>query len=191
MTTRPDVAVVGGGVIGLAVAWRCLQRGMTVTLVDAGLTAASRVAAGLLATVTDPESTSRDLARLNAASAGRCQAFCDELTSVTGCDIACRCAAAILVEREGDAPALLPRRAFARQAMWRDGEPLTATELRRLEPNLASAFERGFYLQDDPCVHGGNILAALSAAVTQSGGHRVPARAAAVRADERRVTGVD
>ncbi|MCA1682671.1 MAG: NAD(P)/FAD-dependent oxidoreductase, partial [Actinobacteria bacterium] len=29
-----DVVVVGGGVIGLAVAWRCAQQGMTVTLLE-------------------------------------------------------------------------------------------------------------------------------------------------------------
>jgi glycine oxidase len=32
----PDVLVVGGGVIGLAVAWRCAQRGLDVTLLERG-----------------------------------------------------------------------------------------------------------------------------------------------------------
>ena len=45
-----DLLVVGGGVIGLAVAAAAVQGGLTVRIVDAGMAgAASRVAAGLLA----------------------------------------------------------------------------------------------------------------------------------------------
>jgi D-amino-acid dehydrogenase len=36
MAPRTDVAVVGGGIVGLATALACLARGMTVTLVDPG-----------------------------------------------------------------------------------------------------------------------------------------------------------
>ncbi|MGH3738220.1 MAG: FAD-dependent oxidoreductase [Micromonosporaceae bacterium] len=32
--TAPDVVVVGGGVIGLSIAWRCAQRGLRVTVAD-------------------------------------------------------------------------------------------------------------------------------------------------------------
>ena len=31
---RVDVAVIGGGVIGLAIAWRAAQQGLRVTLAD-------------------------------------------------------------------------------------------------------------------------------------------------------------
>ena len=48
--SSPDVLVVGGGVIGLAVAAAAVRNGLTVCVVDAGLAgAASGVAAGLLA----------------------------------------------------------------------------------------------------------------------------------------------
>jgi glycine oxidase len=33
---KPDVAVVGGGPIGLASAWRAAQRGLRVSVLDAG-----------------------------------------------------------------------------------------------------------------------------------------------------------
>ena len=46
----PDVLVIGGGVIGLGVAWRCAQRGLKVTVVDpAPGSGASSAAAGMLA----------------------------------------------------------------------------------------------------------------------------------------------
>ena len=45
-----DVIVVGGGIIGLAVAWRARQRGMSVTLLEREAVGggATRVAAGML-----------------------------------------------------------------------------------------------------------------------------------------------
>ena len=50
----PDVVVAGGGLIGLAVAWRCARRGLPVTVVDESPgTGASYAAAGMLAPVTE------------------------------------------------------------------------------------------------------------------------------------------
>src|SRR2546426_635227 len=71
-----DAVVVGGGVIGLAVAWRLAQRGSTVTLVDddpAG--GASRAAAGMLAPVTEAHFGEEALTALNLESAPRWPAF--------------------------------------------------------------------------------------------------------------------
>ena len=44
-----DVLIIGGGVVGLAAAWRLAAAGAAATLVDAGLPAASDAAAGMLA----------------------------------------------------------------------------------------------------------------------------------------------
>jgi glycine oxidase len=46
-----DVAVVGGGIIGLSVAWRAQQRRLSVAVVDAGSLASesSKAGAGMLA----------------------------------------------------------------------------------------------------------------------------------------------
>ncbi len=56
-TRHVDVIVVGGGIIGLAVAWRARQRGMSVTLIerDQSGQGTSRVAAGMLAPVAEVE----------------------------------------------------------------------------------------------------------------------------------------
>ena len=56
-TRHADVLVVGGGIIGLAVAWRARARGMSVTLLERGQTGhgTSRVAAGMLAPVAEVE----------------------------------------------------------------------------------------------------------------------------------------
>ena len=66
-----DVAVVGGGVIGLAVAWRAAQRGLRTLVLDAGEDGAWRYAAGMLAPVTEAEFGERRAARPRAARARR------------------------------------------------------------------------------------------------------------------------
>src|SRR3712207_3141897 len=50
-----EVAVVGGGVIGLAIAFRAQQRGLSVVVLDRGDESASNHAAGMLAPVSEAE----------------------------------------------------------------------------------------------------------------------------------------
>ena len=70
--TASDVVVVGGGLIGTATAWRLAAAGLDVTLVvGERAAAASRVAAGMLAAVTETTFTERTLLALNQASARR------------------------------------------------------------------------------------------------------------------------
>ena len=61
-----DVAVVGGGAIGLACAWRASQRGARVVVIDAGEPGAWHVAAGMLAPVSEAEFGERALLRARA-----------------------------------------------------------------------------------------------------------------------------
>src|SRR3954469_4914274 len=69
--TSPDVSVVGGGVVGLSIAWRCAQRGLRVAVVDpAPGHGAAHTAAGMLAPVTELHYE----ARAPASAAGRARA---------------------------------------------------------------------------------------------------------------------
>ena len=55
--SSPDVIVIGGGVIGLSVAWRARERGMSVTVLEREEIGrgTSHVAAGMLAPVAEVE----------------------------------------------------------------------------------------------------------------------------------------
>ena len=71
-----DVVVVGGGVIGLAVAWRPAGAGLAVTVVDPEPGhGATWAAAGMLAPVAEAHFGEEALAALNVAAAGRGRAF--------------------------------------------------------------------------------------------------------------------
>ena len=82
-----DVIVVGGGIIGLAVAWRARQRGMSVTLLEREAVGggATRVAAGMLAPVAEVEfgGAGRRLLELGLRSAELWPAFAAELEDAT------------------------------------------------------------------------------------------------------------
>ena len=80
-----DVIVVGGGVIGAAIAWRAARSGLTVTLVDPGGDdprvgdKASLVAAGMLGPVSESVFGEQDLLNLNLHAVGRFPSFNREL----------------------------------------------------------------------------------------------------------------
>src|SRR3954466_11790042 len=86
-----DVVVVGGGVIGLGVAWRARQRGLSVTVVDPSPgQGASWAAAGMLAPVTEVHYGEEGLLRLNWESAQRYPAFVAEVEDVAGASVGYR-----------------------------------------------------------------------------------------------------
>src|SRR6266542_2690185 len=80
-----DAVVVGGGVIGLAIAWRASQRGLRVTVLDpAPGSGASYAAAGMLTPATEVTFGEEHMFALNRASADRYPDFVAELEQVSG-----------------------------------------------------------------------------------------------------------
>ena len=64
--------VIGGGVVGLAIAWRAAQRGLRVTLADPSPgQGATHVAAGMLTPLAEAAYAERDLFRLGTESLRR------------------------------------------------------------------------------------------------------------------------
>jgi len=121
----PDVLVVGGGVIGLSSAWRLAQRGASVTVVDAGLAgAASGVAAGMLAPVTEARLGEEPLLALNRASWARWPAFAAEVADVAGRPVGYRADGTLVVALDADDRAALDELAARHRLMGLDVSPL-------------------------------------------------------------------
>src|SRR4051794_19511763 len=85
-TSSPDVAVIGGGVIGLAVAWAGCRGGLSVPVFDRGAlgAGASRVAAGMPAPVSEFDAGEPAVLRAGLASARRWPSFAAELQDAAG-----------------------------------------------------------------------------------------------------------
>src|SRR5580692_12090589 len=81
-----DVAVVGAGVIGLSIAWRLAQRGLSVAVFDrAGAGAgASLAATGMLAAAAEHESGAHDLLAFALESQRQWPAFRSALEAQAG-----------------------------------------------------------------------------------------------------------
>src|SRR3954452_12807875 len=128
-----DVAVVGGGPIGLACAWRAAQRGARVVVLDAGAPGAWHVAAGMLAPVSEAEFGERALLDLGLESARRYPEFVAGLD-----DPGYRAVGTLVVARDRDEAEALDRLAAFRAGLGLPVERLRAAEGRGLEAALAA-----------------------------------------------------
>ncbi|MCR1984134.1 FAD-dependent oxidoreductase, partial [Cellulosimicrobium cellulans] len=105
-----DVVVVGGGIVGLAVAWRAASAGMTVTVLDPAPGAgATHAAAGMLAPVTEADFGEEAALRLHLAAAAAWPAFAADLHTATGADVGLRTSGTLTLAYDADDLALLRR----------------------------------------------------------------------------------
>jgi glycine oxidase len=168
---KADVAVVGGGVVGLAVARSLLRRGAAaVTLLErAQLGAeASHAAAGMLAPQAEAD---RFDPFFELACAGRdlYPGFADELREETGVDIELeRTGTLYLALTEKDEEEIEHRYRWQSRAGL-EVERLSADEARRLEPCISGEVRGALRFPLDVQVENRRLLAALSAAVEKLG----------------------
>src|SRR5688500_13739596 len=181
---KPDVLVVGGGPIGLASAWRAAQRGLRVTVLDAGEPGAWHVAAGMLAPVAELKHGEEALLELGARAAAAYPAFCAELAAASGVDPQLRSAGTIVIARDRDDAEALERLAALHARHGLRAERLLPTAARRAEPALAPTVRLALELRDDHAVDPRRLVAALRAAATAAGAElRTHARVARVGED--------
>jgi glycine oxidase len=168
MTT--DVAVVGGGVIGLAIAWRCARRGLRVRVYDPTPgQGASRASAGMLAPVSEAYFGEVELTRLLVASAARWPAFRAELEAAAGVDIGYREEGTLIVALTPDDLAEAQRLRAYQASLGLPIIALTATRLREREPLLSPRVRGGAFAAQDRQVDPRRLVTALRAALDAAG----------------------
>ncbi|GAA1237349.1 hypothetical protein GCM10009676_22180 [Prauserella halophila] len=169
MSAATEVAVVGGGVIGLAVAWRAASAGHRVTVFDpAPERAASRVAGGMLAPVTEAWPGEEEVLALGEESLRRWPAFAGELAAC-GHDPALSTSGTVVAAFDRADAETLHTLAGYLHDLGREATYVPARQLRRTEPGLAGAITGGLVVPGDLAVDTRRLLAALRAAAASCG----------------------
>ncbi|MEV0129973.1 glycine oxidase ThiO [Dactylosporangium sp. NPDC050688] len=154
--------IVGGGVIGLSVAWELLRRGAQVTVYDADPTrSAGRVAAGMLAPTAEAGFGEEALQGLMLESMRRWPAFAAELGAATGMPLGYRTDGTLLVALTDDDLTEVRRLVDYYRRAGTPIEPLTGRRLRELEPLLSPRVRGGALAAGDHQVDPRLLLAAL------------------------------
>jgi glycine oxidase len=186
-----DLAVIGGGPIGLSAAWRAAQSGMRVTVLDAGEPlAAWRAAAGMLAPVTEAE-YGDELLAFGLRSSEQWPAFAAELAEASGRDPAYRDSGTLAVARDRDEAEELEREHAFQRSQGLAAERLRPTQARRAEPALAPNVRLALDVPGDRAVDPRALVAALAEAARRAGAElREGVRVERVVREGDRVTGV-
>jgi glycine oxidase len=188
---QADVVVVGGGVIGTAIAWRAALRGLTVTVVDPDLgDAATPVAAGMLAPVSESVFGEQDLVRLNLAAVARFPGFAAELEEATGLMTGLRTEGTLAVAYDKADHDRLRRLTAFRHQLGLQAEALDARGCRDLEPFLAPGVHGGVLAIGDLSVDNRRYAAALHVAAAKAGALFVQGAAAAVAGEDGATSGI-
>ncbi len=169
---KTQTIIIGGGIIGLSIAWELSRRGQSVVVLErdhVGLHA-SRAAAGMLAAVAELGFEEFDLYAFCAESVRRWPVFARELEQDSGLKVDYRAHGTIVAARDRDA-ALGMRRAYEFQREHDfDVAWLTRDEALDIEPFLSPNIAAAMFAKEDHAVDNRAVLRALAAAIRARGG---------------------
>ncbi len=185
-----DVLVVGGGVIGLSIAWRAAQRGLRVVVADPspGL-GATHAAAGMLTPVSEAAYAERELFALGQESLRRYPDFTAELTQATGEPTGFRQTGTLQVAYDHDDLAVLGELRQLQDSFGVQVSQLTARECREAEPMLDPSVRGGLLAADDGSVDPRQLAVALLAGAQTAGVRLVRQRVTEFRSGDGRARG--
>jgi len=170
MQSTTDVIIVGGGVIGCAIAYHLRKSGIDVTVLDRGEIGAeaSSAAAGLLAplgSLTGPGA----FADLALASFALFPALVPELEDASGIDMEYEQAGALRVVRDAKHIANLRKRLKAWQPLGLELHWLTGDEARQREPLLAPGVCAAIYAPEESQIKASHVVKAFALAAAKHG----------------------
>jgi len=170
MSPATDVAVIGGGIMGCAVALRLAQRGIGVTVIERGIPGAeaSSAAAGILGPQMEAEGPG-PLLELGLRSRALYPALAAELRDLTGIDVGYDRSGVLMVAfDEGGEAALSARRAW-QLARGLRVDSLSGDAVRAREPALGPAVRAALTFTDDAQVVARELVRAFSQAAAVAG----------------------
>ena len=189
----PDVAIVGGGVIGCAVA-RCAARaGLSVVVLERAACGAeaSHAAAGMLSPLAEASGPGPFLDLLLAARE-LYPAFAAALREETGVDVGYADVGTLFLSLREEDDAEVEHRLAWQRAAGLGVQRLSAEDARRVEPAVSPAVRFALRFPGDHQVDNRALAAALPVAAARAGAEvRTGTEAVAVLREGDRVTGVE
>lgn len=171
--STPDVLVAGGGIIGLAVAWRAREAGLRVGVLERERVGAgaSHVAAGMLAPVAEVElgEHGRRTLDLGLRSAALWDGFARELSDASGEDVDVKRTGTLMVARDDDEARELERQHAFRDSLGVRALRLRPSQAREREPALAPTIRLALEAPDDHSVEPRRVVGALRRACERAG----------------------
>src|SRR5215212_2291540 len=166
---RADVAVVGGGVAGLAAARELARRGLSVVVLEDGrVGSASRAAAGMLAPQAEADYAD-ELFELLCASREMYPDFAAQLSEESGIDIELDRTGTLYLALDEEDEEEVERRFAWQSSAGLEVERLTAEAARALEPNVSAGVRMALRFPRDWQVESRRLVIALDAAAEHSG----------------------
>lgn len=172
LNRRFDLIVVGGGIIGLAIAREAAASGAEVVLLDRAVTRgpdATEVAAGMLAPVGELDFGEPELLSMNLESASIHPALNEELASETGLDTGYRRSGGLHVAPDADEAAVFKRMLELQVSFGLDSRWLGPGQARDMEPALSPSIHGAVFAADDGSVDPRALAEALERSALGSG----------------------
>jgi glycine oxidase len=167
---KPNVVIIGAGVIGLGIAWRLAARA-TVTVFDRGKAGAgaSHAAAGMLAACCEAEPGEEALVALGRDSQKRWPAFAAELEHVSGIDVELRREGTLVLALTADDQASVAHHLEFQRRLDLPLEWLSSAATRAREPRLAGKIAGSLFSPEDHQVDNRKFVQALRIAAERAG----------------------
>lgn len=166
-----NVAVIGGGIIGLSTAWQLARNGFTVSVFDKGEVGAdtSSVAAGMLAPHAEVKFEEEALMHLGLFSLRQYPSFLAQLADDLGEAPELDQCGTLLAAVSRDDTNQLKRFFQYRDALGVEAEWLTGSEVREKEPQLSPRVTSALWLPEDAHIDNKELLKDLKAVLNQWG----------------------
>ncbi|MDW8046276.1 MAG: glycine oxidase ThiO [Chloroflexota bacterium] len=168
-----EIAVIGGGIIGLAAAEELARNGHHVTVFERdglGESCAAAAAAGMLAPAAEVDATPPATTRLAIESHRRFPAWVERLRSASGLDVGFDQTGTVMVALDADDLRELVHHEEAQRRAGFETRRLSREDVRALQPSVGPAVVGGLLLPHDWQVDPRQLLAALAVALRSAGG---------------------
>ena len=188
-----NVIVVGGGVIGLSIAWQAAEAGLAVTVVadQAAAPASYAAVGGLSFCLTDAVlAGDRSVTELSVTAREKFAGFIKALDERSGVSTLFRKQATLLTRRADEDSRVLDRVEKARAAIGLSSVRLTGAECRDREPHLSAEIYEGLLLEEHHQIDSKAFVDALALACVNAGVSIVDGHVSEILASDERASGV-